>query len=81
MIENNEHGKKLNELIDNSNQINNSNNNNSNIIVHDLFKGKNKPKGYWSKEKCFDEALKYETKREFQAKSSSAFVTCFKNKW
>jgi hypothetical protein len=39
-----------------------------------------KPVGYWTKEKCQEEALKYKTKKEFQ-KNSSAYGISAKNKW
>ena len=40
-----------------------------------------KPNGYWTKEKCREEALKYEKRLEFQKKSSRAYSISRKNKW
>ena len=36
---------------------------------------------YWTKEKCQEEALKYETRNNFQIKSGSAYTKAFKNEW
>ena len=38
-----------------------------------------KPYGYWTKEKCFLEAQKYENKIDFQKYSSRAYYLCYKN--
>jgi hypothetical protein len=40
-----------------------------------------KPNGYWTYEKCQEEALKYNNKIDFQKYSSSAYNICYKNKW
>lgn len=40
-----------------------------------------KPKGYWSYEKCKEEALKYTSKFEFQKKCSSAYSKSYEEKW
>jgi predicted GIY-YIG superfamily endonuclease len=40
-----------------------------------------KPKGYWTKERCLEEALKYKTRVDFERNSISACVTARKNKW
>ena len=40
-----------------------------------------KPKGYWTKEKCQEESLKYKTRTEFQKNSSRAYHICKKNGW
>jgi len=40
-----------------------------------------KPVGFWSKENCRIEALKYNTKIEFKNKSGSAYNASIKNKW
>src|SRR6266403_1369453 len=45
------------------------------------MKDSKKPNKYWTKELCHIEALKYDTKREFENKSGSAYVTSIKNKW
>lgn len=39
------------------------------------------PSGYWTKEKCRDEAKKYDTRREFQEKSNVAYNKAYQNKW
>jgi predicted GIY-YIG superfamily endonuclease len=41
---------------------------------------KHKP-GYWNKERCSEEALKYKSRKEFQKKSGSAFGSAVRNKW
>jgi len=38
-------------------------------------------KGYWTKENCKNEALKYKTKKDFKKISGSAYSICIKNKW
>jgi len=40
-----------------------------------------KPKGYWTKEKCQEEALKYNSKMEFKNNSSSAYNQSVRNNW
>lgn len=40
-----------------------------------------KPSGYWTKERCHEEALKYNTKNEFSLGCSAAFSIAYKNKW
>lgn len=40
-----------------------------------------KPRGYWTKEKCLEEALNFNTRKEFQIKSSSAYSSAQKNRW
>ena len=42
---------------------------------------KKKPHGYWTKEKCQEEALKYETKIDFQKYSGSASNASFEKGW
>ena len=39
------------------------------------------PRGYWTKERCEQEANKYNTRTKFQKKSSSAYNVCLKNGW
>lgn len=39
-----------------------------------------KPKGYWTKERCAEEALKYSTPDEFRKNAGSAYVIA-KKKW
>ncbi len=40
-----------------------------------------KPNNYWNKERCYYEALKYETRNEFQKKSRSAYTASRRNFW
>lgn len=40
-----------------------------------------KPKGYWTEEKCLEEARKYKTVREFRVNSESAYATAVRNNW
>jgi predicted GIY-YIG superfamily endonuclease len=40
-----------------------------------------KPKGYWTKENCKKEALKYTTRNEFRKGSSGAYISSRKNGW
>lgn len=40
-----------------------------------------KDSGYWTKEKCHNESLKYNTKIDFQKYSPVAYKTSIKNKW
>ncbi len=39
------------------------------------------PKGYWTYEKCKNEALKYKTRKQFKKKCSTAFSTSYTNFW
>ena len=40
-----------------------------------------KPMGYWTKEKCHEEALKYEERTKFKKKSGGAYFAAFKKEW
>ena len=40
-----------------------------------------KPSGYWTKEKCYEESLKYKTKKEFSNFNPTVYNKCLKNKW
>lgn len=40
-----------------------------------------KPRGYWTKEKCQEEALKYESRKDFYKKSISAYKSSKNNNW
>jgi predicted GIY-YIG superfamily endonuclease len=40
-----------------------------------------KPRGYWTFERCKEEALKYKTKKEFYENNSTAYTLSNKNKW
>jgi predicted GIY-YIG superfamily endonuclease len=41
----------------------------------------NKPCGYWTFERCQEEALKYNSRNEFKTKSNGAFDRAYNNKW
>ena len=47
----------------------------------DWFVSPQKPKGYWTREKVFEEAKKYQTIGEFQKGCISAYIVARKNKW
>ncbi len=38
-------------------------------------------KGFWTKDKCHEEALKYNTKKDFKEKSISVYSICVRRKW
>jgi hypothetical protein len=40
-----------------------------------------KPKNYWTKEKCIEEALKYNTRNEWKKSNSSSYTKAGKNGW
>lgn len=40
-----------------------------------------KPNGYWTKDRCTEEALKYMSKTEFQIKSGGAYRASIKHEW
>lgn len=42
---------------------------------------KRKPKGYWTKERCIEEALNYNTITEFKRESQYAYRLSHENKW
>ena len=41
----------------------------------------NKPKRYWSKERCLEEALKYKTKKDFRENSPNCYGIVSRNNW
>ena len=45
------------------------------------FISPHKPNGYWTKERVFEEAKKYQTRTEFSKGCSSAYTIAIKNKW
>ena len=53
------------------------------VIIFFIYRLKDmrKPKGYWTKEKCHEESLKFETRKEFALKSSTAYTKSMKNEW
>lgn len=50
------------------------------ICSHMKYKEK-KPKGYWTKENCEKEAIKYNTRGEFQKNSRSSYQISSRNGW
>jgi len=49
--------------------------------IQELFPEIVKPKGYWNKERCKKEALKYDMKEKFRKGCSSGYTMSIKNKW
>lgn len=45
------------------------------------FDYKSRPRGYWTKERCIEEALKYQSRKEFQVNCESAYSKARKNNW
>ena len=50
-------------------------------ICGHMNKSNKKPKGYWTKDKCKDEVLKYRTISEFAKNSIGAYKAARKNNW
>ncbi|GEM_PF-430402 len=48
---------------------------------YDWFEELHKPNGYWTKETCREEALKYSTRSGFQKYAGSAYVVSRQNGW
>ena len=40
-----------------------------------------KPSGYWTKENCKEDALKYNTKKEWRIHTGGAYISAYKNGW
>lgn len=40
-----------------------------------------KPRGYWTEERCLEEAKKYKTKKDFRGGSYSAYIISCRNRW
>ena len=40
-----------------------------------------KPKGYWTLEKCKEESLKYNSRKEWFTKSATSYDAARRNKW
>lgn len=49
--------------------------------ISDLFEKKIKPSGYWTKEKCTEEASQFCSRTEFANKSKTAYKVSCENKW
>lgn len=52
-----------------------------NKICKHMSTVKKMPIGYWTKERCMHEALKYKTKKEFYDKCGGAYSASFRNGW
>ena len=46
-----------------------------------MSKRKRKPNGYWTYERCKEEALKYDSKKELYSNNSTVSIVIWKNKW
>ena len=51
------------------------------IKDYDWFEEVQKPRGYWTKERCREEALKYDRKVDFQKNSSAAYHKAHRSGW
>ncbi len=51
------------------------------LDTYDWFEEKAKPNGYWTKERCEEEAHKYQSRTEFMRGSSSAYSTASRKGW
>jgi len=51
------------------------------LYIVDMKDSKIKPWGYWTKENCLQESLKYKTRGEFYKGSGSAYESSRKNGW
>ncbi len=45
------------------------------------FEERKKPNGYWNRETCHNEAIKYITKKEFKEKANGAYQLAYKEGW
>lgn len=43
--------------------------------------GATKPNGYWTKERCLEEALKYKRPKDWKEKARGSFNSAFRNGW
>jgi len=50
------------------------------FCVH-MKKSERIPRGYWTKEKCKEESLKYDRRIDFENNCRSAYVSCVRNGW
>lgn len=69
------------ELMNELNTNGDLNINREEVDLIDSSGSQRKPKGYWTKERCHAEALKYRTKSEFNSGSTSAYSATLQNKW
>jgi len=49
--------------------------------IYDNFNQMIKERGYWTKEKCHEESLKYNTRKELKQNCLSCYSTIINNKW
>jgi hypothetical protein len=49
-------------------------------VAH-MIPNKNKPKGYWTKERCMEDALNYSSRNEWNDNSNSSYNAAKKNGW
>ena len=54
--------------------------NNFNVFNH-MIKINRKPNGYWTKERCIEEGIKYKSRSDFQKNNISAYNISIKKKW
>ena len=50
-------------------------------ICHHMLTRNSKPNGYWTKERCLNEAKKYNTKAEFRKICPNVFARIYRNGW
>ena len=50
-------------------------------FCHDMGWETRKPNGYWTKERCMEEAKKYKTRSEWSEKSSTSYASARRNGW
>ena len=51
------------------------------IVSYNQLDESKKPAGYWTRERCYDEAQKYRTNKEFRKGNSSAYAISVRNGW
>jgi len=51
------------------------------LIEYSWLNRKQKPNGYWGYDRCFNEAIKYSSRREFKEGCDSAYRSAIKNGW
>ena len=51
------------------------------VLDYTWLEEKSKPNGYWTQERCFEEAKKYKTRSEFKKGNDSAYSLAMKNDW
>ena len=51
------------------------------IISNNQLDESKKPAGYWTRERCYDEAKKYRTNKEFRKDNNSAYAISVRNGW